>query len=274
MDATPPTMSANPSDDWGTIPKGRRTAYLIVLGVFAAVAGLGFFAIPSLITGWFEGGDMTIHRVHDLGWGALGGILVCGALLVQFWAWGRKPAALQQLAVVAIAFILGMGLASDYSGGVVGATALVVVGTLMLLWLHPRRLDVLRERANFNPALAGLVIVGAVPLIGYALTTSSFQRNGLPDDPHVSMHHWTTMTTMAIAIVLVGALASLRTDGWRIPAWSAGLALCVFGLASMIYPDYAGSAGSYWGGLALVGGLIFVLTSEILIRREREGVPT
>jgi hypothetical protein len=82
------------------------------------------------------------------------------------------------------------------------------------------------------------------------------------------------MTTMAIAIVLVGALASLRTDGWRIPAWSAGLALCVFGLASMIYPDYAGSAGSYWGGLALVGGLIFVLTSEILIRREREGVPT
>jgi CHASE2 domain-containing sensor protein len=130
---------------------------------------------------------------------------------------------------------------------------------------------VLRDRANFNPALAGLVIVGAVPLIGYALTTSSFQRNGLPTDPHVSMHHWTTMATMAIAIVLVGALASLRTDGWRIPAWSAGLALCVFGLGSMIYPDYAGSAGSFWGGLGLVGGLIFILTSEILIRNEREG---
>jgi hypothetical protein len=235
------------------------------------MTGLLFFAWPSLILGWFEGGDRAIHRTHDLGWGAVGGILLAGAALIQLRPWGRRPAALQQICVVVIAFLIGLGLSNDPSGEILGGTILFIILTVMLLWLHPQRFGVLRERANFNPALAGLVIVGAVPLIGYGLSAAALQRNGVPSDPHVEMHHWTTMATMAIAIVFTGALASFRTDGWRIPAWCTGLALCVFGLGSMIYPKYAGSAGSFWGGLALVGGLIFILTSEILIRQERGG---
>ena len=51
------------------------------------------------------------------------------------------------------------------------------------------------------------------------------------------------MTAMAIALPLTGLLAAFRTPGWRIPAWCAGAAAIVFGLASVVFPNYRGSAG-------------------------------
>jgi hypothetical protein len=43
-----------------------------------------------------------------------------------------------------------------------------------------------------------------------------------------------------------GLLAAFQTRGWRIPAWCAGTAAMVFGLASMVFPTYRGAAGRGW----------------------------
>jgi fumarate reductase subunit D len=76
------------------------------------------------------------------------------------------------------------------------------------------------------------------------------------------------MVAMAIALPL-GLLAAVQTSGWRIPAWCASAAVTVFGLASVVFPYYGGSAGRWWGTLAIAGGLLFVVTSEWQARRAR-----
>jgi len=82
---------------------------------------------------------------------------------------------------------------------------------------------------------------------------------------HVQRLSW--MAALAIAIVLVGLLAALRTRGWRIPAWSAGTAAAVFGLASIVFPDQRGAEGRGWGGVALAGGVLFIAVAELESRR-------
>jgi hypothetical protein len=67
---------------------------------------------------------------------------------------------------------------------------------------------------------------------------------------------------LAVAIALVGLLASLKTRGWRVPAWSAGMAVMAFGLGSVVYPDHPAAAGLAWGGVALAGGLLFIAVAE------------
>jgi hypothetical protein len=92
------------------------------------------------------------------------------------------------------------------------------------------------------------------------------QARDLSGPPH-HIQRLTTMAAMAIAIAMAGMLAAMRTEGWRIPAWCSGAALMVFGLASIVFPDYRGSAGSAWGALAIVGGALFVLLAEGIRRR-------
>jgi hypothetical protein len=139
----------------------------------------------------------------------------------------------------------------------------------VLLWLHPARGEVLHPAAEPSRPLAAFVVVAAVPLLWFGLAAASLQRNGPASDPHVSMSHWTTMASMAFALVLVGLLASLRIRGWRFTAWCAGVGAAVYGLASIVFAHfpisgvrYAGSQGIGWGIVALLGGVAFVGLAE------------
>jgi hypothetical protein len=88
----------------------------------------------------------------------------------------------------------------------------------------------------------------------------------------VKLHHWTTMSGLVLGIAAVALLTALRPSGWRIPAWCAGLAAAVYGLASVVYPRYAGASGRGWGTLALAGGVAFIAVAEVE-RRLRETLP-
>jgi hypothetical protein len=78
-----------------------------------------------------------------------------------------------------------------------------------------------------------------------------------------------TMSAMAVAIVLAGLLAALKTRGWRIPAWCAGMAAVVYGFASVVFPDHPGAEGRGWGSLAIAGGVLFVAVAEGEARKVR-----
>ena len=142
--------------------------------------------------------------------------------------------------------------------------AFLAVPAAVMFWLHPVRKDVVRFR-RFSPLLLALSIVIAVPLLRFALRQMRIQRLDTVS-PHGVAFHWGTMATLALAIVTTMVVASLHAPGWRLPAWCAGLALAVFGSASVIYSDYASSVGRVWGTCAIAGAIVFVAVAERQLR--------
>jgi hypothetical protein len=244
--------------------KGTRIAFKVLSGLFAAAAFGGLFGVAVLFA-WFDNEDGGIHRVHDMGFGALFGAILTVGLLVQNWRPERKVSAFYQTLDVAVAVLVASALATS---GFAILGAFVLVGYGILFALHPYRSQLLHPvREGFSPALMVLTALGAVPLISFALTSARLQRNGLPIDPHVKNDHWTLMAAMAIGIVLVGFLSAFKFRGWRISAWSAGVAAFLYGLISVVYPHKAGSEGTGWGLIALFGGLVFIAAAEWEARR-------
>jgi hypothetical protein len=251
------------------LSRPRRRAFVAGVGVLTAALGIGFFGLTRLVLGWFESDRGTFIPVTDLGYGALLGILITGGLLVQFRAPEQKIAGLQQATLAILAGFIAAPIAADQQGLVPWLSMLAAVGILVAL--HPARGEFLRSGKGFSPALAGIAVLGAVPLIGYALSMGA-QARELAGPPH-HIQRLTTMAAMAIALPLVGVLAAFETRGWRMTAWCVGAAAVVFGLASVVFPNYAGSAGREWGALAIAGGLLFVLVAEWEARRVGRHTP-
>jgi hypothetical protein len=201
--------------------------------------------------------------VTDLGYGALYGIILTLGVLVQLRAPERKIAAMQQTVLVIPALVLGSALARDSQDLI---PALILTATLgILLALHPARKEFFRLGGSVSPALLGLAAAGGIPLVAYALHMGA-EAQELTGPPH-HVQRLSTMAALAIAILLIGLLAGLGTRGWRIPAWSAGSAVLVFGLASMAFPDHPGAEGRWWGALAVAGGVLFIVVAEWEARR-------
>jgi hypothetical protein len=246
----------------------RPKAFRITATVFGLIFGLAFFGFPGLILGWFEGGDRLIHRVHDLSTGVLTGLLFAVPLLAL--AVRKRVAPLHQVAVATVAGITGAAMSVDpvwlvfLVPGVVGVVALLAIGGPAL-----RRAFLAPERRP-SPSLAVIPLAAAVPLTMFAWSMAKLQRAGVAGDSHVDEHHWATMASMAIALWLVGLLASLRMPGWLVPARCAGLGAVIFGVASLVFPDSAGSVGKTWGLELILGGAVYLGLAQLEARRPVE----
>lgn len=236
----------------------RASAFTTWVVVLVVVFGLGFFGLTTLVIGWFEDLEGAAGPVTELGYGALVGIILTMGLASQLRAPDRKIAGLQQAALVIPALLIGSAIAFDTQNLVPAAILSAAVG--ILLALHPVRREFLRTGGAISPLLLAITILGALPLLRYALEMGA-QARELEGPPH-HVQRLSTMAAMAIAIVLVGLLAASKTRGWRIPAWSAGTATMVFGLASMVFPDHPGAQGRGWGVVAIAGGVLFIAAAE------------
>ncbi len=243
----------------------RHIAFTIWLVVLVVVFGLGFFGLTSLVIGWFSAVEGVAGPVTDIGYGVLVGIILTMGLAVQLRAPQRKIAGIQQAALVIPAFLMGSAVASDLQDLV---SALMVTASVgILLALHPARGEFLKKGGAISPALLAITILGAVPLIAYAVEMGE-QAQDLEGPPH-HVQRLSTMAAMAFAIVLTGLLAARRTRGWRTPAWSAGAAIILFGLATLVFPDDPGAPGRGWGILAVAGGVLFIAEAEREARRKK-----
>lgn len=245
----------------------RRTAFLATAAVLAALFGIVFFGLVALVLAWFQPLEGVAGPVTDLGYGALVGIILTFGLLAQLRMPERRIAAMQQVVLVIPALVLGSALAWDSQDLIPALILLSALG--LLLVLHPARSEFLARPESVSAPLLVLVAAGALPLIAYALDAGA-QARELAGPPH-HVQRLSTMAALAIAILLVGVLAGLRTEGWRVPAWSAGSAAVVFGLASLAHPDHPGAAGRWWAGLAVAGGALFVSVAEVERHRDVSG---
>jgi hypothetical protein len=241
----------------------------VAFTAWAAVLGLGygiaFFGLTMLVIAWFESVEGVAGPVTDLGYGALVGIILSLGLLAQLRAPERKIAAMQQVLLVIPALVLGSAVAADTQDLIPAAILVPTLGILVAL--HPARAALFRRGASVSPALLALAVAGGIPLVAYALDMGAKARElgGLVPPHHVQ--RLSTMAALAFAILLTAVLAALRTQGWRIPAWSAGSATVLFGLASMTFPEDPGAVGRWWASLAIAGGLVFVAVAEWERRR-------
>jgi hypothetical protein len=247
----------------GSPSRFRRIAFKAWAAILVAVFGVAFFGVTSLVIAWFEDVEGVAGPVTDLGYGVLVGIFLTTGLVVQLRGPEWKIAGVQQAFLVIPALVIGSAIAFDSQNLVPALILLPAIG--ILLALHPAREAVFTRGAAVSRTLLAITVIGAVPLVAYALDMGA-QARDLAGPPH-HVQRLSTMAAMAVAIVLTGLLAALRTPGWRIPPWSAGVAAIVFGLASVVFPDQAGAVGRGWGGVAIAGGVLFIAVAEWEVRR-------
>jgi hypothetical protein len=200
--------------------RSRRIAFRAWAAILVAVFDVAFFGVPSLVLAWFQEVEGVAGPVTDLGYGVLVGIILTTGLLVQLRGPERRIAGVQQAFLVIPALVIGSAIASDSQNLVPALILLPAIG--ILLALHPARAEFFRRGAALSRTLLAITFIAAVPLVAYALDMGA-QARDLAGPPHHAQR-LSTMAAMALAIVLTGLLAALRTRGWRIPAWSAGVA--------------------------------------------------
>jgi hypothetical protein len=115
------------------------------------------------------------------------------------------------------------------------------------------------------------VLAAAVtlPSLWYAWSEIQVHLAAPLSDPHRGPPeaHYVSGAALALAIAGVAWLASLRTQGWRLPAWCAGLAMAMTGAVSIWLPAWVSSFGVAWGTAALLWGLGFIGAAEHVARR-------
>jgi hypothetical protein len=250
--------------------KTAGTAFRVLSFIFGAAALGGLFGIGILI-GWFDDELGGVHRVHDIAFGVTYGVLTATAFFALVSRRGRQTSMFWQIAAVAAAVIVGSLVSTDFGYAVIGVILLVALAILVALL--PGRLRKLAEHVNVSPVLGAFVLLSTVPLVWAALTWARYQRDGSPPDPHVVQSHWTTMASMAFALLFVAAAASARPRGWRFTAWCASAGMVAYGIASIVFANYPGTDSPYPGSegirlglVSVLGGAAFAVLAEWQIR--------
>lgn len=262
---------------------GRRrlalsAVVLVFVGVIVALLGplllfpfIGWFVEPLNL---FPDAELG-HFVHDAGFTFLIWAMLVG-MLAQLRSPVRKLTSMLMVLVILVVMVLGMVLASNFD-------SLVIIAVLGGLWLiaallHPAR-DEFRSALRFdrvNRVMLVLVLVAAIPLLAFAAANVNLQTGATDGhahdhedvaaaelhEEHLESGHFMTMAATAFAIIGLGLLGSFRAAGWWHSAWFAGLTAAALGLASVLYPDVASSAGLLWGSAAILWGVAFIAASE------------
>jgi hypothetical protein len=231
----------------------RRILFRIFCSLFGALCAL--LTVGAVATGLGSGGPGGRLHVLLLAHGALTGAFLSAGLLGQL----RRPTervAAWQMVLVTVVVMEATGLAfrvDDPLFEIGFPVALLLTGLL-----HPARGRLLRPGRWTSPLLAPAALVAAVPAAMFTVHLGR-QMHGLPTDQLLAVQ---AGCDVALTIPFVGLLAALRTTGWRVPAWSAGIVSVVLGLASATHPDELGSAGLAGGLVVALAGAGFVTLAE------------
>ncbi|MCI0438645.1 MAG: cupredoxin domain-containing protein [Chloroflexi bacterium] len=233
-------------------------ALFVLIGLMLFGGFLGVEAIAAM--GHF--GSIS-HRIHDLTYSFLFGVAVVG-LLAQLRTPTKNVAGQLMVLIPWAAFVLAYAL-----GGILinllRPPFVPIFGGLALLaaMLHPTWRDLFSSFSvsRVNRTMLVLVIMAAVPLLVFASNNIGLQRTAT--DAHAAQSHYAYMAAFSFTVIGVGLLASLRPDGWWLPAWVAGLLPALLGIASLVYPDASSSFSLGWALAAIAWGVVFVAAAEL-----------
>ena len=212
-----------------------------------------FLAPTPVVTDWSRG-----HHVHSIAHAVLTAVLIA-AVAVGLHPRTRRIAGLQTLLLVSMLGLFVSVIAWQgfhnlafpvFNFTLYGAIALI------LATLHPDR-GRLFARGDVDPRLLVIAVLGFLPLIVYAAVEVSKQLSNA-EPVHSAVGHFAFMGALGVALPSLAGLAALRTEGWRLPLWSVGLAVPALGAASIVFPSEASSFGLVGGVLAIAWGATFI----------------
>lgn len=234
-------------------------AWAAVWSVIVSVVFVGVTAL-TLVVWLMDPERAETTPVSDLAFFALGAIIALG-LVSQV----RKPehniAGIQQ-AIVAVVSLGAAGLIGARVEPAVGSLLLLIV-VAVLVALHPRRRAILAAGPTPHVPTVAMATLAAVPTFWYAANMLALAADAGPScflGRCAGGDRLAEMAAAAVAVVLVGALAALRTDGWRLNACSAGASAILMGASSLALTDVVGSLGRGWGIVAVVWGVLLITT--------------
>ena len=236
----------------------RIGLFYLLTALFTLVLTIELFAhllLPTpVMTQW-----AAPHHVHALGHFVLTAIIIA-AVGTGLHPRLRRIAGLQGLLLVVglglLATVIALqGFHPDQAFPTFNFTLYGAVAVLLAL-LHPERGQLL-ARIHVDRRLAVMAVVAFVPAIAYAALEAAKQQSAT-DPVHSGVGHFALMASLAVDLTALAGLAALRTEGWRLPLWSAGLAVVALGLGSIAYPTEASSLGLMSGLVAVVWGVAFI----------------
>jgi hypothetical protein len=245
--------------------RGTRVAFRIVAGILG-VAGV-LLSVPFAVISFFDDAQ-TIHRLHNVAFMALYGVLLGAALLACAW----RPEQNVSAFFVAVGSGIAGAVAGLASGDFISGAWYTGPISIAVLWaLHPSRRALLRASGVDLPtALLSLVALG--PAIAWLLTQSDLQQTGSAGDEHWEFHHYSGIAAAALALPICGLAASLRESGRRLGAWLVGASAVLIGAGSLALADYPGAFDALWAWLTLAWGLAVIALAETGIRRGTRNV--
>ncbi|MEE8331206.1 MAG: PspC domain-containing protein [Acidimicrobiia bacterium] len=237
----------------------RRTAFVSLTVAFAAFLYL-FSPFSSLFLGWFVDFDDNIsHRVHEITFGMLLAMVLVG-VIVQLRSPERHIAGMQQ----AVAVVLILTVVVTASTGWEWTTLIYLVPAVTIAMLHPSRQEIFRPRVSPAGGLLFLMVMLTLP----ALIAFSEEFDKAANNVRFHQSHWGGMAAFGLALLATGYLAALRVRGWPLAAWTTGLSMVVYGIASLRF-RFDASARPYVGGvLVLMWAVAWLVTAERARLRE------
>ena len=248
----------------------RRILFTLITGLvtYFLLTNLFRLAAPWASMAWYPHDDPRqlnpdLHRWHEAMWGAVTGILEGGVLLTLLWRPRQNPLLIQFMALLVIgAALIVLPFEPSLLFVIVMATLVVIT------YPAPRALlDFSREGPLSRPLLI-FSLPAAVLLVPYMLRLELWQFQGVGGE-HATANQWVSDVEHSSFLLIAIFLASTKRPGWQTLSLLTGIVFMYLGVAALALPNYAGSWGVSGGIAALIGGLLYMMTT---IREARKTV--
>lgn len=241
--------------------RGRLIAFRVVsaIGAVLGLSGL-LFVYQS-----FADAAEKVHRVHNLAqfW-VLVAFLTISLLLGM-----KDPRSAVSPFRLLLALSLAMISAGLIGGDLVDSGYLIIpVIAAILLALHPARTEVWRC-VKGSIAILLLGVLALIPAFFYALNQGDLQKTPpLGMEEHAEFHHFSGMALVMISFGLAAIATAFPGSGRRLAVWLTGLPAILLGATDLAFEGYVGSLNAMWAWVLILGGAVFILVGEMVVRRE------
>jgi len=251
------------------VKKWRVTLFVVVAGLLTLLMLFGGVRDLLLFSGQ-SGFPSDIHRWHEAQSGVLTVIVFGGCLLALLWRPLSKPLLMQfmilAIAITCIAFATVSGAGFN---PIMLAIGVGLIAILVAAYPKPRKLMGISRGASLSYPLLAITVVAAIFLAPVMARELNYQMLGMTEhDVHAMNYHWLTSVVLALLLLLAGILAATKQPGWYVLSFIAGIAFLYLGSMALFLTDYAGSWGTTGGVPGILGGLSYIATTVVEMRRD------